>query len=164
MCIHNSYIYILFTDIPGTLSMTIDDDVVSCGDDVFVKNTLPIISCTISEAYPEPTLTLLKEGQNMTQSTGPMLNNRNCQYMFYLTIHSETHVTNGNKQLITCMSEQESCSITLEKGKVTFNLNLAHLYLMSDQLMQIYIGFVLFLVNGRHYLIINIIESNYNSI
>ena len=115
------HVCIMLTDIPGTLSMIIDDDVVSCGDDVFVKNTLPTISCTISEAYPEPTLTLLKEGQNMTQSDGPMLKNENCQYMYYLTTHSETHVTNGNKQLITCMSEQGSCSITLEKGKVISN-------------------------------------------
>ena len=97
--------------------MTIDDEFVSCGDDVLVKNASPTIGCTITEVYLEPTLTLLEEGHNMIQSDGPMLNNGNCLY--YMTTHSETHVTNGNKHIITCMSGSQLCSVTLERGKVT---------------------------------------------
>ena len=111
--------FLLFSEVPGTLSMIVNDDVVSCGDDILVKNALTTIGCTITEAYPQPTLTLLKEGQNMTQSDGPMLNNDYCLYD--LTTHSETHVINGNKHLITCRSGRENCSITLERGKITEN-------------------------------------------
>ena len=96
--------------------MTVDDDVVSCDDDVIVKNGSPTISCTITEAYPEPTLTLLHDGQNMTQSDGPMFNNS--IYLYNLTTTSETNITNGHKNIITCMSRSQICSITLNRGKV----------------------------------------------
>ena len=105
----------LFTGVAGTLSMTVDDDVVSCDDDVIVKNGSPSIVCTIKEAYPEPTLTLL-HGQGMIQSDGPMFNNS--IYLYDLTTTSETNITNGHKHIITCMSRSQICSITLNRGKV----------------------------------------------
>ena len=109
--------FLLYAEVPGTLSMTVDDDVVSCGDDVIVNKESSKINCTIAEAYPEPALNLLSDGHNMMRADGPMLNNSKCLYN--LTTHSETHLTTRNKQNITCTSRNQTCSITLEKGKIT---------------------------------------------
>ena len=98
--------------------MTVDDDVVSCGDDVIVKNGSPTITCTITEAYPEPgRVALLLDGHNMIQSDGPMLNNGN--YLYTSTTYSEIYITYEHKPNITCISGSQTCSITLQRGKVT---------------------------------------------
>ena len=114
--------------------MTVDDDVVSCGDDVIVKNGSPTITCTLTGAYPEPgRFTLLHNGQGMIQTDGPMLNNGKCLY--YLTTTSVTHITNGHKHNITCISGNETCSIILERGKVILLWKLEASCIFIDQLM-----------------------------
>ena len=98
--------------------MTINGQVVPCGDEVLVQNELTAIGCTITEAYPEPgRLTLLHNGYNISLFNERLLNNGKCLYT--LTTTSEAHITDGHNHNITCIRGSQMCSIALERGKVT---------------------------------------------
>ena len=111
---------LMFTDVPGTLTMTVDDDVVPCGSNVIANNSSPTIGCTISDASDPTYVKIRNEGRHVSHSSREILNNDTCLYN--ITTHGETDITDGNKHNITCSdfwNRAEVCSITLEKGKVS---------------------------------------------